>query len=1304
MLPSNDDDVNSNSNNEDSNAPPKKSHRKKNSKSIKKKRRRQKKRRAEKLAALQKQQQQLYEQQLTEQALYLPELQQILDKKTTYPLSYDDFEAFLRSQRAVEYLNFWADVTAHERLCRTFDVSERRQKRELQLEERAIARDKRRVAMLAAMESERITPDSELLTPGLGAGTGVGVGASGQDIEGSNLYTASRSSLQLPLNDHLSFPQESRRYGVQDSSALYNPHPPNSGYFQGVPIGGAHNRHLAGAGTERTSNELTGPSLEEAHISEQDAAVAAVAMRAQRNGQFPPGQTPEEVRRGSFDYYRPLSGGVIGGGGGASLRYLQNNHSNGFVGGPLTNSYSAPNAYNLLMRGRGSVDVMAMARSNSRNSRTRPAGTEDYFGNGIRRVTSQNFQTPQTPPQHIAPQQYQDEGGVSSAVTQHDQEVLQDEAADNDRQGHHVLRHQASQYSIAFTEPELHRHPSMARFGASGYGPLQASAMARRSGESAYAPSLYSMGQEGRAMLVQSFRTIGLEDVQESAMRIYRKYMIQLRTASMAAEEEAAAFAANESNGGRRDGLNRPSLEKSFAPGWDGYAEEVIAQWNEKWKGRSREARRSRRLTGGRRTYSGRSADADYSGQPSTVGDDESPELAAERTQGRALTINTHTTPSTPAHSHRSDERGDHSGGDDSSNDREDEDDDEDEEDDDFEEGTMSGRRDKSAPSSLRSPRTRKRTGTGLSALLNPFLTRLMRTETTVVELPTLTINTTTVEEAAVLDDTDDDDEEDDEEDEDSDDEAEDDDDEEDEDSDNNRRVDRGAKDKTQESHPEQLTTDKKPLSLPAPKQDVEEVVVEEVVDRSMPTIFAPQSPRTGSDRSRGGVSDSEAPIGIHDAPSAEPSELPIVAEPVSRKSSASSLSSSWDRITRQDLAKQASVRNTPYHRQGLRGVRSGTGKAAKSATRTAQKVGLQLSTFWNKSLRHDSSESSLDVLQVTPVTPRIDFQFQIPAIVMDSPSSNEKSGSKNELSSEKCGSGLGSNGGLSPASASGANSPIIPLQSAITAGPGSGQSSNVSELAAGVNEKSSTLYPPSQPFGSPGGLSTFSKPSTALASPQSSPGQTSTGAGPHFSGSSPAAVAASAAAAAFYLPLECRQRIHTQVQEEGRTEAPYLYGPAKGFVMDVVLQDHYYPLFLEYVEHQNLGLLTRKHPNNVLKRRVMVWSGIGLWLVTLGIQVMLVLIGEGGWRSPWVYLVGIVGGWTGSICLATGVKRFSPLLGIAGKMCEDKQFFRFRKIQEPSIRVRHRLRAYWMLTYCIFWSTIIMVIFAALPQRTSVG
>ncbi|KAI8350230.1 hypothetical protein B0O80DRAFT_133318 [Mortierella sp. GBAus27b] len=42
----------------------------------------------------------------------LPSLADVLEKRTRYPLSYEDFEAFLRHYRAVEYLNFWA-VSKH---------------------------------------------------------------------------------------------------------------------------------------------------------------------------------------------------------------------------------------------------------------------------------------------------------------------------------------------------------------------------------------------------------------------------------------------------------------------------------------------------------------------------------------------------------------------------------------------------------------------------------------------------------------------------------------------------------------------------------------------------------------------------------------------------------------------------------------------------------------------------------------------------------------------------------------------------------------------------------------------------------------------------------------------------------------------------------------------------------------------------------------------------------------------------------------------------------------------------------------
>jgi len=101
--------LNNNNNNNSSSAgaenKQKKSARTKNGK---KKKRASKKRKAKEAATRQLRQQQLQQQQLAKQEdLSLPTLVQVLEKKTRYPLSYDDFEAFLRSRRAVEYLNFW---------------------------------------------------------------------------------------------------------------------------------------------------------------------------------------------------------------------------------------------------------------------------------------------------------------------------------------------------------------------------------------------------------------------------------------------------------------------------------------------------------------------------------------------------------------------------------------------------------------------------------------------------------------------------------------------------------------------------------------------------------------------------------------------------------------------------------------------------------------------------------------------------------------------------------------------------------------------------------------------------------------------------------------------------------------------------------------------------------------------------------------------------------------------------------------------------------------------------------------------
>ncbi|KAF9574734.1 hypothetical protein EC968_005739 [Mortierella alpina] len=1268
---------NNNSNPLPSNTKGKRRHRTKGGKDSKKKRRRNKRKRAERLAA-QKQlqlQHQLYDQQMAEQARTLPTLIQVLEKKTRYPLSYEDFEAFLRTQRAVEYLNFWADVTAHEQLCRTFDVSERRHKREQQLEERAMARDKRRMALFAAMEADRMTPDPDLLAPGH-AGMGAGVGS--PEIHNSNLYVASRSSLQLPLNDHLSFPQESpRRYGLQDSSAPFPPLPPSlsSNNVAGTASAGAYNRLLAGPGETvggggRTSGEMSRPSLEEAaHISEQDAAVAAVAMRAQNNGLYMNNQSREDVRRGSFDMYRPLPGSVS-----ASniARYHNSPGNHGGTAGNLPTSYSTPTAFNLLMRGRGSMDV-GVARSSSRNSRRAPA-SEDYFGNGIRRTSSQQFvyQSPQSlhPPS----------GQEDSHTTAQGQERPSQDDHPTGEDPDHVIRRQVSQYSIGFMEPDMARRPSV-RYG--GVGPLQAPVSIRRSGESAYTPSIFSNGQEGKALLALSFRTISLEDLQESALRIYRKYLIQLRTTSMAAEEEAAAqrsAAAKDSNGNSA-AFPRSSLDKAIAPGWDGYAEEVIAQWNENWKGRSREARRSRRLSRNRSVpVQNAQGEGDGSALPSVAGEDSSSHADRHSSEiGGGLTVDTG---KANAYERR----------------EEDEDDGSSQEEDRITPGGT--RRKASSTTSPTSPRMRKRTGTGLSAMLNPFLTRLMRTETTVVELPTLTINTTTIEEATAGDESDDEEDDDDDEEEDYDSDEEDDDD----DDDDDDQSDEGE-DSPPVSTKILINSDSSGLpqnqeqgsQLLSSRSQEEQVVVTE---RSMPTVAATapeiMDPNSPAEAAVGQDAESEKESAGEGALARKTTNSP-------KMSSSSSLSSSWDRITKRDLEKQVTIlpppttsaRALPYRRHGgILGVRSTTGKATKAASSTALRVGTQLSALLSRSMRGvgGSSSSSLDTIQVTPITPRKNsgFRFHIPSIVME----NQNEGEDDQEKAMEEGR---------------SRTPHLPDNTQTLAVPASA-ANNSSVIAATsdgpISEKVGLGGDPQQPSASPGSKPFLTPQTSGLtrpSSPASSPEQSTTAAAdtPRLSVSSPAAVAASAAAAAFYLPLECRQRIHTQVQEEGRTEAPYLFGPAKGFVMDVVLEDHYYPLFLKYVEQQNLGLLNKSHANNVVKQRGMIWIGIVIWLIVLAIQLTLVLLGMGGWKSPWVWVVGTAGGWTGSICLATGIKGFSPILGILGKMCEDRRLFRFRRILEPSIRIRHRRRAFWMLSYCILWSTVVMVIFAALPQAS---
>jgi hypothetical protein len=518
-------------------------------------------------------------------------------------------------------------------------------------------------------------------------------------------------------------------------------------------------------------------------------------------------------------------------------------------------------------------------------------------------------------------------------------------------------------------------------------------------------------------MLAQSYRTISVEDLEESVARIYRKYLVQLRTMSMAAEEEAAAAmsSSKEANGSHPfDTTTRNSLDKSFAPGWDGYAEQVISEWNEKWRRRDSNARRVRR-TSARRSVSRRGSAAPRHGTDGEL----------TRTPGASATASGDVKPTGSL------EKGaqDHDSQEDDSQDTE------------------------RTPKSPKRPKLkRETTGTGITA----FLSRLLRTETTVVELPTLTINTTTVEEDYDYETNESDYEEDDEYD--SDDEQEDDD----------------------EVDANQLRTTMNKNIL-------------------QPKIKAPE-PLFMKDRSYDPASPSNA--------------------------------------------------TDEYYTNTVNGSLAGDRAVSEAGT-------------------HDSA---------------------------------------------------------------------IPLQ-ALFARPSTDTTRRptVALVSTDVHTPMAAVSPQTPTPAHVQGMATTST-ATGVTLPQSS-----------FAGLSN--VAASAVAAAFYLPLECRQRIHSQVQQEGRTDAPHLFGPAKNFVVDVVLQEHYYPLFLKYVKTQNLGLLHESHINNRIKRQGMIYLGVALWTVVVALHITLVMMAWGGWRSPWLWVIGVVGGYPGSLFLATGLTKFSPILGLFGKM-----------------------------------------------------
>ncbi|KAF9932534.1 hypothetical protein FBU30_007973 [Linnemannia zychae] len=907
----------------------------------------------------------------------LPDLFQVLEKKTRYPLSYDDFEAFLRRHRAVEYLNFWADVTAHEQLCKTFDVSERRFKRELQLEDRAFARERRWRTLDTALESGHFSSETGA---GKNVHTGDGQLLDGQGPNSSMLYITSRSSLQLPLNDHLSFPQETSRYGLQDSASPFPPMPPSMAYRRGSEQRhlGAYNRLLAGAGGRRSSIEKSRYSLDESPISEHQGDSSA--------------STPSMPR----------------------------------------------------IRTRGSIDGYGGSRLAGR----RPSASDDHIYNHHHRALERpTVLSPLNPSRPTLPDQ-----NVKEEIGQSTQ-VAEDSNKLNSTLSQAVVE-PASTQSLRIVEPVMGRKQSVVNF--EGGHSLLLPPLSRRSGESAYAPSLYSNVSDGRALLAQSYRTITVEDLEESMQRIYRKYLIQLRTMSMAKEEEvAAASTSKEANNNKSHETNiRKSLEKSFAPSWDGYAEQVILEWNEKWKQRGSHDRRMRRISA-RRSTSGKEVK-----EPRSSSNGNSP-IPPETT---VLAMNK-VDPS--ASLKKREDKLEHDSQDDDSQDLE------------------------KRSNSLKFNMKRQTTGTGITA----FLSRLLKTETTVMELPTLTINTTTVEDY----DYETDDSEYDEDDEyDSDDEQDDDD----------------ADDGNELTGKQQTAANKNSLQV-----------------------------------------STKAP------------------EPLFMK----------DKY--QEPARPSAVTDDQYTNT-VNGSLAGDRAASEAST-------------------HDSAIP----LQSLFAHPSVDASRPSPALHV-----------------------------------------------------------SIDTLSPSAPQSSQT------PVQTRSGVTTSTVTSSSLPQPSATDAPT---------------VATSAVAAAFYLPLECRQRIHTQVQKERRTDGPHLFGPAKSFVVDVVLSEHYYPLFLEYVKSQNLGLLHESHINNRIKRLGSISLGATLWAIVIATQITLVVMAWGGWESPWVWVVGVAGGYPASLLLVTGLFNV-----------DDKHFVRFRKTIEPSIVKLHRRKAMWMMFNVVIWSSAVAVIFAALPQR----
>ncbi|KAF9585870.1 hypothetical protein BGW38_000339 [Lunasporangiospora selenospora] len=711
----------------------------------------------------------------------LPNLLQILDKRTSFPVGYDDFEAFLKTHRAVEYLNFWTDVMAHERFCKTFEVSEKRYKRELQLEERTQARDRRRVALNGVMENGRFSFDHLDQYHNNQSATRLAhsKSLSGPDLRGAYIFGESRSSLQF-------IPSEQPR-----AEQMPTIHPLATDEHH---VEGPYNRRLAG----------------------------------------------NEIRQ---DYY----------------------------GGTSRFSIDAPRSAEAFHD-----PFNPSSRRNSSRVNARTAG---------RKASHQSARV---------------------SMDNQDQTILP---------SHHPAPVTGSHHSLNQLRPSLDGHVS-----SSPHGTVH----------------------DGRAFLAQSYRTISKEDVKESALKIYRKYLVQLRTASMAAEEKRSEKP--------EAGLaKRPKLiddkEDALVPGWDGYAEKVITDWNEKWT-----VRRAHRLA-------------------------ERKQLLAKARSTKANGVASDTLPKD-----KSSQEG--------------------------EPGSVPGSK------------------VTVANQKGGFLSRLLRKETTVTELPTLTINTMMVE-------------------------------------------------KTTGPGEGGMEYD----------DEWEEYDDEEDFESSQ-----------------------------HNSDHADDPDTPLT------------------------------------HKHN------------------------------DESKNTDSSENS----DRTEKTERID------KVVQDK-----------DLERQKDPESVGSE-----------------------------------------------------------------------------------------------------AVAEFYLPLKCRRRIHAQVQEEGRIQAPHLFGPAKGFVLDVVFQDHYYPMFLKHVQQQNLGLTVQGHGHFFFRKMAMYWVGGTLWVVVFALQVLFVLLGVGGWSRPWAWVVGIIPGTIATTFLSTGIFEFSPILGLLGKVVDDNHCSRLRRIAEPSIRLYHRQKGLWMLCGCIFVAVIFTLVFAALPQK----